>query len=48
MYLTGGGPDGEALLEIHKLGRFTSHMDFAEFVVAAVEATAMVCAAAVS
>jgi len=37
MYLTGGGPDGEALLEIHKLGRFTSHMDFAEFVVAAVE-----------
>jgi hypothetical protein len=42
MSLTGrmtlaGAADGEALLEIHKRGRFTSHMDFAEFVVAAVE-----------
>ncbi len=37
MALAGAGADGEALLEIHKRGRFTSHMDFAEFVVAAVE-----------
>jgi len=37
MYLAGGDADGEALLEIHKRGRFISHMDFAEFVVAAVE-----------
>jgi hypothetical protein len=37
MYLAGGDAEGEALLEIHKRGRFISHMDFAEFVVAAVE-----------
>ncbi|MGA3080915.1 MAG: acyl-CoA dehydrogenase family protein [Terracidiphilus sp.] len=37
MALAGAGEDGEALLEIHKRGRFISHMDFAEFVVAAVE-----------
>jgi len=37
MCLAGAGADGEALLEIHKRGRFISHMDFAEFVVAAVE-----------
>lgn len=37
MSLAGAGADGEALLEIHKRGRFISHMDFAEFVVAAVE-----------
>jgi hypothetical protein len=37
MALAGAGADGEALLEIYKRGRFTSHMDFAEFVVAAVE-----------
>jgi hypothetical protein len=37
MTLTGAGADGEPMLEIHKRGRFTSHMDFAEFVVAAVE-----------
>jgi hypothetical protein len=32
-----GAADDDALLEIDKRGRFTSHMDFAEFVVAAVE-----------
>jgi alkylation response protein AidB-like acyl-CoA dehydrogenase len=37
MALAGAGADGEPRLEIHKRGRFTSHMDFAEFVVAAVE-----------
>jgi hypothetical protein len=37
MTLAGTGADGEPMLEIHKRGRFTSHMDFAEFVVAAVE-----------
>jgi hypothetical protein len=37
MSLAGVGADGETLLEIHKRGRFISHMDFAEFVVAAVE-----------
>ena len=37
MVLAGAGADGETLLEIHKRGRFISHMDFAEFVVAAVE-----------
>jgi hypothetical protein len=37
MVLAGAGADGEALLEIQKRGRFTSHMDFADFVVAAVE-----------
>jgi hypothetical protein len=37
MVLAGAGADGEPRLEIHKRGRFISHMDFAEFVVAAVE-----------
>jgi hypothetical protein len=37
MALAGAGADGEPRLEIHKRGRFTSHMDFADFVVAAVE-----------
>jgi hypothetical protein len=37
MTLAGADADGDPLLEIHKRGRFTSHMDFAEFVVAAVE-----------
>jgi hypothetical protein len=37
MTLAGANADGEPLLEIYKRGRFTSHMDFAEFVVAAVE-----------
>ena len=37
MTLAGANANGEPLLEIHKRGRFTSHMDFAEFVVAAVE-----------
>jgi alkylation response protein AidB-like acyl-CoA dehydrogenase len=37
MYLAGATASGEPLLEIHKRGRFISHMDFAEFVVAAVE-----------
>jgi hypothetical protein len=37
MTLAGAGADGEPRLEIHKRGRFTSHMDFADFVVAAVE-----------
>ena len=37
MSLAGAGANGEVLLEVHKRGRFISHMDFAEFVVAAVE-----------
>jgi hypothetical protein len=37
MVLAGAGADGEPWLEIRKRGRFTSHMDFAEFVVAAIE-----------
>jgi hypothetical protein len=37
MTLAGAGAEGEPLLEIYKRGRFISHMDFAEFVVAAVE-----------
>lgn len=37
MCLAGANGDGEPLLEIHKRGRFISHMDFAEFVVAAVQ-----------
>jgi hypothetical protein len=37
MTLAGTNADGEPLLEIHKRGRFISHMDFAEFVVVAVE-----------
>jgi alkylation response protein AidB-like acyl-CoA dehydrogenase len=37
MSSAGSGANGEALLDIHKRGRFISHMDFAEFVVAAVE-----------
>jgi hypothetical protein len=37
MVLAGAGADGEPLLEIQKRGRFISHMDFADFVVAAVE-----------
>jgi alkylation response protein AidB-like acyl-CoA dehydrogenase len=32
----GESADGEPLLEVRKRGRFTSHMDFADFVVAAV------------
>jgi hypothetical protein len=37
MSIAGASTDGELLLEIHKRGRFISHMDFAQFVVAAVE-----------
>jgi hypothetical protein len=37
MVQAGAGANGEPLLEIHKRGRFISHMDFAEFVVSAVE-----------
>jgi hypothetical protein len=37
MGLAGANGNGDPLLEIHKRGRFISHMDFAEFVVAAVE-----------
>ncbi|MGD0681496.1 MAG: acyl-CoA dehydrogenase family protein [Terracidiphilus sp.] len=37
MSIAGESTDGEPLLEIHKRGRFISHMDFAQFVVAAVE-----------
>ena len=37
MCLVGANGDGEPLLEIKKRGRFISHMDFAEFVVAAVQ-----------
>jgi hypothetical protein len=37
MTQAGANADGEPLLEIHKRGRFISHMDFAEFVVVAVE-----------
>jgi hypothetical protein len=37
MCLAGANGDGEPLLEINKRGRFISHMDFAEFVVAAVQ-----------
>jgi hypothetical protein len=37
MCLAGTNGDGEPLLEIHKRGRFISHMEFAEFVVAAVQ-----------
>jgi hypothetical protein len=37
MILAGARADGEPRLEIQKRGRFISHMDFAEFVVAAVE-----------
>ena len=37
MELAGSGADGEPLLQIHKRGRFISHMDFAQFVVAAVQ-----------
>ncbi|MGA3161366.1 MAG: acyl-CoA dehydrogenase family protein [Terracidiphilus sp.] len=37
MCLAGANGNGEPLLEIHKRGRFISHMDFAEFVVAAVD-----------
>jgi hypothetical protein len=43
MTLAGANADGEPLLEIHKRGRFTSHMDFAEFVVVAVEGRDGVC-----
>lgn len=35
--MTGTSTNGEPLLQILKRGRFTSHMDFARFVVAAVE-----------
>jgi hypothetical protein len=38
------GQTAKPLLEIHKRGRFTSHMDFAEFVVAAVEGDGERCA----
>jgi hypothetical protein len=41
MVLVGADANGEPLLEIRKCGRFTSHMDFAEFVVAAVEGDGM-------
>jgi hypothetical protein len=37
MTLAGASADGKPLIEIQKRGRFTSHMDFAEFVVVAVE-----------
>ncbi|HME58569.1 MAG TPA: acyl-CoA dehydrogenase family protein [Terracidiphilus sp.] len=37
MCLAGTNGDGEPLIEINKRGRFISHMDFAEFVVAAVQ-----------
>ncbi len=37
MTLAAAGADGELRLEVQKRGRFTSHMDFADFVVAAVE-----------
>jgi len=37
MISTGTDANGEPLLEIRKRGRFISHMDFAEFVVVAVE-----------
>lgn len=34
--VAGRGPDGAPMLEVEKRGRFTSHMDFADFVLAAV------------
>jgi hypothetical protein len=34
--VAGWGPDGAPLLEVEKRGRFTSHMDFADFALAAV------------
>ena len=37
MSIAGVSTNGEPLLQIHKRGRFISHMDFAQFVVAAVE-----------
>jgi hypothetical protein len=37
MSFAGAAVDGQPQLEIHKRGRFTSHMDFAGFVLAAVE-----------
>jgi hypothetical protein len=37
MFQAGDAASGQPLLKIEKRGRFTSHMDFADFVVAAVE-----------
>jgi alkylation response protein AidB-like acyl-CoA dehydrogenase len=37
MVAAGSDANGEPLLDVHKRGRFISHMDFADFVVAAVE-----------